>query len=330
MLSPASRALAIANDTPIAVISERRGRGSLTARRGGTMASEPWSKQKRGRDTRPRRGAAALSTATASACARAFARPAAEALTDYEFLELVLFRALPRRDVKPLAKALIAQVRLVRRGDRRAAPSVWPRSKGIGEAAITELKVVEAAAQPPRARRGEKAAGAVVLVGRARLLPRRAGVRRPRAVSRPVSRQAQPAHRRRGPADRHRRPHAGLSARGGQARARTFRDRRHPRPQPSLRRSDAVAGGHPDDAADRRRRQAARHCRARSHHRRQARPRQFQGDEVGVRRRKAATRRRLRWGLHRGPLWLDVEPPQTGNRRLHRIKIWPPPSDPPQ
>ena len=31
-----------------------------------------------------------------------------EALSDYELLELVLFRALPRRDVKPLAKALIA------------------------------------------------------------------------------------------------------------------------------------------------------------------------------------------------------------------------------
>src|SRR5262249_32934440 len=31
------------------------------------------------------------------------------ALADYELLELVLFRALPRRDVKPLAKALIAK-----------------------------------------------------------------------------------------------------------------------------------------------------------------------------------------------------------------------------
>jgi DNA repair protein RadC len=31
------------------------------------------------------------------------------ALADYELLELVLFRAIPRRDVKPLAKALIAR-----------------------------------------------------------------------------------------------------------------------------------------------------------------------------------------------------------------------------
>jgi DNA repair protein RadC len=33
----------------------------------------------------------------------------AEALSDYELLELLLFRALPRRDVKPLAKTLLAK-----------------------------------------------------------------------------------------------------------------------------------------------------------------------------------------------------------------------------
>src|SRR3954470_24831744 len=33
----------------------------------------------------------------------------AEALSDYELLEMVLFRALPRRDVKPLAKSLIGK-----------------------------------------------------------------------------------------------------------------------------------------------------------------------------------------------------------------------------
>ena len=32
-----------------------------------------------------------------------------DALADYELLEFVLFRALPRRDVKPLAKALLAR-----------------------------------------------------------------------------------------------------------------------------------------------------------------------------------------------------------------------------
>ena len=38
-----------------------------------------------------------------------FARAGAIALADYELLELVLFRAIPRRDVKPLAKALLAE-----------------------------------------------------------------------------------------------------------------------------------------------------------------------------------------------------------------------------
>jgi DNA repair protein RadC len=33
----------------------------------------------------------------------------ANALPDYELLELVLFAAIPRRDVKPLAKALLAK-----------------------------------------------------------------------------------------------------------------------------------------------------------------------------------------------------------------------------
>src|SRR5436309_16116850 len=38
-----------------------------------------------------------------------FRRAGADALSDYELLEMVLFRALPRRDVKPLAKSLIGK-----------------------------------------------------------------------------------------------------------------------------------------------------------------------------------------------------------------------------
>src|ERR1700747_1303244 len=38
-----------------------------------------------------------------------FRQAGAEALSDYELLELLLFRALPRRDVKPLAKTLLAK-----------------------------------------------------------------------------------------------------------------------------------------------------------------------------------------------------------------------------
>lgn len=69
----------------------------------------------------------------------------ATALPDYELLELVLFRAIPRRDVKPLARAL-----LDRFGDFNGVISApvarLSEVPGIGEAVICELKVVEAAA----------------------------------------------------------------------------------------------------------------------------------------------------------------------------------------
>jgi len=75
-----------------------------------------------------------------------------EALSDYELLELVLFRAIPQRDVKPLAKALVA--RFGSFAEVVAAPRARLREvKGMGEAAVTELKIVHAAAQ--RLTRGE-------------------------------------------------------------------------------------------------------------------------------------------------------------------------------
>lgn len=75
-----------------------------------------------------------------------FRRGGSSALADYEFLELVLFRAMPRRDVKPIAKALLARFGsfaevLAARPERLAEVA------GLGEAAITELKIVEAAAR---------------------------------------------------------------------------------------------------------------------------------------------------------------------------------------
>jgi DNA repair protein RadC len=67
------------------------------------------------------------------------------ALHDYEMLELVLFRAIPRGDVKPLAKRLLAEF-----GDFAhvlAAPiERLTAVKGLGPAAAAELKIVEAAA----------------------------------------------------------------------------------------------------------------------------------------------------------------------------------------
>lgn len=68
-----------------------------------------------------------------------------DALPDYELLELVLFRAIPRRDVKPLAKSLIeafGSYADVLSADRARLAEV----KGLGAAAITEIKIVHAAA----------------------------------------------------------------------------------------------------------------------------------------------------------------------------------------
>jgi len=70
----------------------------------------------------------------------------AAALPDYEMLELILFRAIPRQDVKPLTHTLLQVF-----GDFNrvlSAPvSRLAEVKGVGDAVITELKIVEAAAQ---------------------------------------------------------------------------------------------------------------------------------------------------------------------------------------
>ncbi len=67
------------------------------------------------------------------------------AMPDYELLELVLFRAIPRRDVKPLAHILMDRF-----GDFNrviTAPEARLRDvPGVGDAVIIEFKVVEAAA----------------------------------------------------------------------------------------------------------------------------------------------------------------------------------------
>ena len=74
-----------------------------------------------------------------------FREAGAEALSDYELLELLLFRALPRRDVKPLAKTLLAKFGSF--AEVIAAPEArLAEVKGLGGAGITELKVVQAAA----------------------------------------------------------------------------------------------------------------------------------------------------------------------------------------
>src|SRR5262245_35351149 len=69
----------------------------------------------------------------------------AEAVSDYELLELLLFRAIPRRDVKPLAKNLIATFGSF--AEVISAPIArLAEVKGLGTIAITELQIVHAAA----------------------------------------------------------------------------------------------------------------------------------------------------------------------------------------
>jgi len=83
---------------------------------------------------------------------RRFRDGGADALPDYELLELILFRAAPRRDTKPMAKALIARFGTF--AEALNAPEELLREvPGIGDAAIVELKLVRAAAL--RLMRGE-------------------------------------------------------------------------------------------------------------------------------------------------------------------------------
>ena len=72
-----------------------------------------------------------------------FTQGGADAVPDYELLEMILYRALRRGDTKPLAKAL-----LKRFGDLNrvlAAPSARLKEvDGVGDRVVFELKLVEA------------------------------------------------------------------------------------------------------------------------------------------------------------------------------------------
>jgi DNA repair protein RadC len=74
-----------------------------------------------------------------------FRQYGADSLPDYELMELILFRAIPRRDTKPLAKAVIQKFggfaeAINAREERLGEVS------GLGQAAITEIRLVRAAA----------------------------------------------------------------------------------------------------------------------------------------------------------------------------------------
>ena len=75
-----------------------------------------------------------------------FMQGGADAMPDYELLELILFRAIPRQDVKPLARCLIEHF-----GDFNrvlsATPARLTEIEGVGQAVVIELKLVEAASR---------------------------------------------------------------------------------------------------------------------------------------------------------------------------------------
>ncbi len=71
---------------------------------------------------------------------------------DYELLELLLFSAIPRRDTKPLAKALLNRFKSFA-GVLAAPPARLKEIPGVGQAVVDLLKVTQASAQ--RFARGE-------------------------------------------------------------------------------------------------------------------------------------------------------------------------------
>jgi DNA repair protein RadC len=74
-----------------------------------------------------------------------FSQGGATAMPDYELLELLLFRSIPRQDVKPLARLLMDTFgdlnRVVTAPDARLLAV-----KGVGESVIQDLKILEAVA----------------------------------------------------------------------------------------------------------------------------------------------------------------------------------------
>ena len=85
-----------------------------------------------------------------------FRQAGADAMPDYELLEMVLFRAIPRRDTKDLAKRLLARfgsfAQVVNAPDARLK-----EVSGVGDAVVSELRLVRAAAL--RLMQGEIASG---------------------------------------------------------------------------------------------------------------------------------------------------------------------------
>jgi DNA repair protein RadC len=75
-----------------------------------------------------------------------FMRGGLASLADYEVVELILTLAIPRRDVKPTAKALIARFKTLR-GIMDADRAELARVHGMGDVAAAALKIIRASAE---------------------------------------------------------------------------------------------------------------------------------------------------------------------------------------
>jgi DNA repair protein RadC len=69
-----------------------------------------------------------------------------DTLQDYELLELILFQVIPRKDTKPLAKALLARFRSFS-GVLAAPEAQLLEVDGVGEAVALHFKVLQATAK---------------------------------------------------------------------------------------------------------------------------------------------------------------------------------------
>lgn len=75
-----------------------------------------------------------------------YATAGPEAFADYEFLELLLFRSIPRTDTKPIAKALLARFGSL--AEVLGAPThLLQEVPGVGPTVAFDLKLIASAAQ---------------------------------------------------------------------------------------------------------------------------------------------------------------------------------------
>ena len=75
-----------------------------------------------------------------------FANAGPGALHDYELLELILFSAIPRRDTKPIAKALLKRFNNSFAEVICAPPGLLKEVKGVGDSVVDQFRLVREAA----------------------------------------------------------------------------------------------------------------------------------------------------------------------------------------